>query len=38
MPMGSLLIQRLESRFHGNDQALGWEAQAGTAPITRSSV
>lgn len=27
MPMGSLLIQRLESRFHGNDQALGWEAQ-----------
>lgn len=27
MPMGSLLIQRLESRFRGNDQALGWEAQ-----------
>lgn len=27
MPLGSLLIQRLESRLHGNDQALGWEAQ-----------
>lgn len=27
MPTGSLLIQRLESRFHGNDQSLGWEAQ-----------
>ncbi|MNZ34040.1 Copper resistance protein B precursor [compost metagenome] len=27
MPLGSLLIQRLESRFHGSDQALAWEAQ-----------
>ncbi|MBO3274265.1 copper resistance protein B [Pseudomonas schmalbachii] len=27
MPLGSLLIQRLENRFHGNDQALAWEAQ-----------
>ncbi|SDN77304.1 copper resistance protein B [Pseudomonas jinjuensis] len=27
MPLGSLLIQRLESRLHGNDHALAWEAQ-----------
>ncbi|SDJ98484.1 copper resistance protein B [Pseudomonas delhiensis] len=27
MPLGSLLLQRLESRFHGNAASLAWEAQ-----------